>query len=63
MLAPYGVSQFNINTSAKLAADSLIGLKYITSGKPFIILADLNDTARTAKYCIVTRFRGDGSAG
>ena len=52
MLTPYGVSQFNINTSAKLAADSLIGLKYITSGKPFIILADLNDTARTAQYCI-----------
>ena len=35
-----------------MAADSLVGLKYVTAGKPFIILAALNDTSRTAKYCI-----------
>lgn len=52
MLAPYGVSQVNINTAADLAADSLVGLKYITAGKPFIILANLNDTSKTAQYCI-----------
>ena len=52
MLSPYGVSQFDINRSADLAADSLVGLKYVTAGKPFIILAALNDTSKTAKYCI-----------
>ena len=39
LLAPYGVSQFNINQSADIAADSTVGLKYISVGKPFIILA------------------------
>ena len=52
LLAPYGISQFNINQSADMAADSLIGLKYITAGKPFMILAELGDTSKTAKYCI-----------
>jgi murein DD-endopeptidase MepM/ murein hydrolase activator NlpD len=52
MLAPYGVSQFNINNSADLAADSNVGLKYITTGTPFIILANLNDTSKAAQYCI-----------
>lgn len=52
MLAPYGVSQLNINLAADMAADSLIGLKYITAGKPFIILAELGDTSKTAQYCI-----------
>lgn len=52
MLAPYGVSQFDINQSADMASDSLVGLKYITAGKPFIILAALNDTTKKAQYCI-----------
>ncbi len=52
MLAPYNISQFDINTSAEMAADSLIGLKYITAGKPFIILSELEDTSQTAQYCI-----------
>jgi len=52
LLAPYGVSQFNINQSADIAADSTVGLKYISVGKPFIILAELGDTTKKAKYCI-----------
>lgn len=52
MLAPYGISQFDINTSADMAADSLVGLKYVTAGKPFIILAAIGDTSKTAQYCI-----------
>lgn len=52
LLAPYGISQFKINQSADMAADSLVGLKYITAGKPFVILAELGDTTQTAKYCI-----------
>lgn len=52
MLAPYNVSQVNINLAADLAADSLVGLKYITAGKPFIILAEIGDTTQSAKYCI-----------
>ena len=52
MLAPYGVSQFNINNSAELAADSTVGLKYIKTGTPFIILTDIGDTSKTARYCI-----------
>lgn len=52
LLAPYGISQFNINQSADMAADSTVGLKYITAGKPFVILAEIGDTTKTAKYCI-----------
>jgi murein DD-endopeptidase MepM/ murein hydrolase activator NlpD len=52
MLAPYGVSQYNINTAAELAADSTIGLRYIKEGTPFIILSSLKDTSNKALYCI-----------
>ena len=38
MFAPYGISQFNINVAAEKAADSLIGLRYVKEGTPFIIL-------------------------
>jgi murein DD-endopeptidase MepM/ murein hydrolase activator NlpD len=52
MLSPYNVSQYNINVAADLAADSLIGLRYISAGEPFIILCETGDTSKTAKYCI-----------
>lgn len=52
MLTPYHIGQYDINVAAEKAADSLIGLKYVSVGKPFIILADMNDTSKTAKYCI-----------
>jgi murein DD-endopeptidase MepM/ murein hydrolase activator NlpD len=52
ILAPYGVSQFDINQVANMAADSIVGLKYVTAGKPFLILTELNDTNLKARYCI-----------
>lgn len=52
MFAPYGVSQWNINRAAEYAADSLIGLRYVKEGTPFIILSALGDTSQAAQYCI-----------
>lgn len=52
MLAPYGISQYNINVAADMAADSSIGLKYVKEGTPFIILSELKDTSNKAQYCI-----------
>jgi len=52
ILSPYSVSQVDINVVANLAADSLVGLKYVSKNKPFIILAEIGDTSQVAKYCI-----------
>lgn len=52
MLAPYNVSQWDINRAAEMAADSTVGLKYVKEGTPFIILSEIGDTTFTAKYCI-----------
>jgi len=52
LLAPYGISQYDINQSADMAADSTVGLKYITAGKSFMILAAKGDTSKLAQYCI-----------
>ena len=52
MLAPYGISQFDINTVAEMAADSVVGLKYVKEGTPFIVLSELKDTSNKALYCI-----------
>ncbi|HIP35588.1 MAG TPA: M23 family peptidase [Crocinitomix sp.] len=52
ILSPYNVSQFNINLAANYASDSVVGLKYVKKGKPFIILTPLGDTTKTALYCI-----------
>ena len=52
MFTPYGVSQWNINIAAEMAADSLVGLRYVKEGTPFIILSAIGDTAETAKYFI-----------
>ncbi|MBN4072678.1 hypothetical protein JYT74_01430, partial [Crocinitomix catalasitica] len=52
MFSPYGVSQWDINIAAERAADSLVGLKYIKEGTPFIILSEIDDTAGKALYCI-----------
>lgn len=68
MLAPYGVSQVNINLAAQLAADSTVGLRYVKEGVPFIILSEIGDTSKKAIYCIYPKnivefivfdFRGD----
>lgn len=52
MFAPHGVSQWHINLAAEKAADSLVGLRYVKEGNPFIVLSELGDTSKTAKYCI-----------
>lgn len=52
MFAPYGISQMDINIAAERAADSLVGLRYVKEGTPFIILSALGDTSENAKYVI-----------
>ena len=47
MFQGYGLSQFEINTAAEKAADSLIGLRYIKEGRPFIMLCKLGDTTKS----------------
>lgn len=52
LLAPYEISQWHINNAAKLSADSLIGLKYVKSGKSVLMLEDKQDTAANLLYAI-----------
>lgn len=52
MFQGYGLSQYDINIAAERAADSIVGLRYIKEGTPFIMLQDLEDTAANIKYCI-----------
>ena len=52
MFAPYGISQWDINVAAERAADSLVGLRYVKEGTPFIILSAIGDTSETAEYVI-----------
>lgn len=52
MFSPYGISQYDINRSADMAADSAVGLRYIKEGNPFIILCAPGDTSQKALYCI-----------
>ena len=59
MFQGYGLSQYQINIAAERAADSLVGLKYIKEGTPFIMLQDLKDTAANIQYCIYPKNRVD----
>ena len=52
MFAPHGVSQWYINLAADMAADSLVGLRYVKEGTPFIVLSAMGDTSKTAQYVI-----------
>ena len=52
MFAPYGISQLDINVATEKAADSLVGLRYVKEGTPFIILSALGDTSENAEYVI-----------
>ena len=52
MFQGYGLSQYEINVAAELAADSLVGLKYIKEGTPYIMLSALGDTSGRLQYCI-----------
>ena len=52
MFQGYGLTQYEINIAAEKAADSLVGLRYIKEGTPYIMLCGLNDTAHNVQYCI-----------
>ncbi len=52
MFTSYGISQFDINVAAERAADSLVGLRYVKEGTPFVILSKLGDTSQNAEYII-----------
>jgi murein DD-endopeptidase MepM/ murein hydrolase activator NlpD len=52
MFQGYGLTQYEINIAAERAADSLVGLRYIKEGTPYIMLCDLNDTSKNIQYCI-----------
>lgn len=52
MFQGYGLTQFEINVAADRAADSLVGLRYIKEGTPFIMLCGLDDTATNVIYCV-----------
>ncbi len=52
VLSPYGVSQWDINQAAEMAADSSVRLKYIKEGTPFMILTAIGDTSEKALYCV-----------
>ncbi|MFK8043965.1 MAG: peptidoglycan DD-metalloendopeptidase family protein [Crocinitomicaceae bacterium] len=52
LLAPYGVSQWYINTAANLAADSLINLKYVTAGDQVLMLQNKRDSINNLLFAI-----------
>lgn len=52
MFQGYGLSQYDINIAAERAADSLVGLRYIKEGTPYIMLCKLGDTSANIMYCI-----------
>lgn len=52
MFQGYGLTQYEINIAADLAADSLVGLRYIKEGTPYLMLSDMHDTAKNIKYCV-----------
>lgn len=52
MLIPFGINQFIINQAAEAAADSIVGLKYVVAGRPFMVLSELKDSTRIAKHLI-----------
>ena len=52
LLAPHDISQFDINTAASLAADSLIGLKYVRPGTEVLMLKQKEDTLNQLLYAV-----------
>lgn len=52
LLAPYGVSQWYINTAAELAADSAVGLKYVSTGTPVLMLQKKQDTVPNLLFAV-----------
>lgn len=52
MLLPHGLSQYEVNVTSENARDSLVGLNYIVSGRPFMVLKDPEDTLGRAQYLV-----------
>lgn len=52
MLLPHNISQFEINLSDQKMKDSLIGLKYVVSGKPYTVFYEKSDTLKKAQYVV-----------
>ncbi|UKN00676.1 peptidoglycan DD-metalloendopeptidase family protein [Paracrocinitomix mangrovi] len=52
MFQGYGLTQYQINIAAEMAADSSVGLRYIKEGKDYLMLCDREDTAKKLLYCI-----------
>lgn len=57
LLAPYGISQADINKADQLARDSA-NMNFITEGKKYTILGDRRDSSETF-YCIYEKSRID----
>ena len=52
LFAAFEVNQYTINTTAERLRDSLIGLKYIIAGKPFMTFKAKSDTNRIPAYLV-----------
>jgi murein DD-endopeptidase MepM/ murein hydrolase activator NlpD len=48
----FEINQYTINTTAERLKDSLIGLKYILAGKPFMTFKAKSDTSNAPKYLV-----------
>lgn len=51
MFQGYNLSQHQINVAAEKAADSLVGLKYIKEGTPYMMLCKRDDSTGLM-YCV-----------
>lgn len=51
LLLPHHIGQLEVNKAAQLAKDSCVELKYVSRGKPYVMLCS-RDTMEKAQYCI-----------
>src|SRR5690554_7221796 len=52
LFAAFEVNQYTINTTAERLKDSLIGLKYILAGKPFMTFKAKSDTNKVPAHLV-----------
>jgi len=52
LFSAFKVNQYTINTTAERLKDSLIGLKYILAGKPFMTFKAKSDTSKIPAYLV-----------
>jgi murein DD-endopeptidase MepM/ murein hydrolase activator NlpD len=55
LLLPHNVSQADVNEASNLSKDSLVGLKYISSGRNYMMLSKQEDTNEVLQYCIYNK--------